>query len=39
MKTKILCQDIAEMKRFTPLYLSTYMKKKPMQITIEDIKI
>lgn len=36
---KYYVQDIAEMKEeFTPLYLSTYMKKKPMQITIEDIK-
>ena len=36
---KYYIQDIAEMKEeFTPLYLSTYMKKKPMQITIEDIK-
>lgn len=32
-------QDVAEMKEeFTPLYLSTYMNKKPMQITIGDIK-
>lgn len=36
---KYYVQDVAEMKEeFTPLYLSTYMKKKPMQITIEDIK-
>ena len=32
-------QDISEMKEeFTPLYLSTYTKKKPMQVTIEDTK-
>ena len=32
-------QDITEMKEeFTPLYLSTYTKKKPMQVTIEDTK-
>ena len=36
---KYYIQDVSEMKEeFTPLYLSTYMKKKPMQITIEDIK-
>lgn len=36
---KYYIQDIAEMKEeFTPLYLSTYMKKKPIQITIEDKK-
>lgn len=36
---KYYIQDVAEMKEeFTPLYLSTYMKKKPMQITIEYIK-
>ena len=36
---KYYVQDVADMKEeFTPLYLSTYMKKKPMQITIEDIK-
>lgn len=32
-------QDISEMKEeFTPLYLSTYTKKKPMQVTVEDTK-
>ena len=36
---KYYIQDVSEIKEeFTPLYLSTYMKKKPMQITIEDIK-
>ena len=36
---KYYIQDVAEMKEeFTPLYLSTYMKKKPMQIIIEDKK-
>lgn len=36
---KYYIQDVSEMKEeFTPLYLSTYMKKKPMQITIEDKK-
>lgn len=36
---KYYIQDVSEMKEeFTPLYLSTYMKKKTMQITIEDIK-
>lgn len=36
---KYYIQDISEMKEeFTPLYLSTYTKKKPMQVTIEDTK-
>ena len=36
---KYYIQDVSEIKEeFTPLYLNTYMKKKPMQITIEDIK-
>ncbi|CAM2076751.1 MAG: Caspase domain-containing protein [uncultured Clostridium sp.] len=36
---KYYIQDVSEMKEeFTPLYLSTYMKKKTMQITIEDKK-
>ena len=36
---KYYIQDVSEMKEeFTPLYLSTYTKKKPMQVTIEDTK-